>query len=70
MRRFEEALAAGRKAIKSRRTLFFLLLSAFMGIDAAIYELLEHRYATAVVAVVFFLIIAPWLGWNYIKPQE
>jgi len=70
VRKFDEAFTAGRNAVKNRRTLLFLVLSAFMGIDAAIHEVRAQRYVTAILAPIFFLIIAPWFGWNYIKPQE
>jgi len=70
MHKVDEAFTAGRKAVKNRRTLLLLLVSAFMGIDAAIHELHAERYLMEVLALVFFLIIAPWFGWNYIKPQE
>ena len=58
------------KLVKNRRTALLLLLCVFMGITAASEEVLAHRYVTALLALIFFLIVAPWFGWNYIKPQE
>ena len=68
--KLNEAFTAGRKAVENKRTLLLLLVSAFMGIDVAIHEVRGGRYGMAALALVFFLIIAPWFGWNYIKPQE
>jgi hypothetical protein len=62
MHKVNEAFTAGRRAVKNRRTLLLLLVSAFMGIDAAIHELRAERYLMAVLAMVFFPIIAPLIA--------
>lgn len=38
--------------------------------DAALHESMEHRYWEAALAIVFALIVMPWLGWNWIKPKR
>ncbi len=67
---FDKAIETGRKAIKNRRTALLLLVCLFMAISSAGEEILAHHYVTVLFAFVFFLIVAPWFGWNYIKPQE
>lgn len=59
-----------RNVLKNRRTCLLLLVTAFMGVDAAVVESLKHNYVKAILALVFFLVVFPWSGWNYIKPQD
>ena len=66
-----ERFAKGsRKALKNRRTVLLLIVTAFMGLDAATSEALEHHYVSAGLTLLFFFVIAPWFGWNYIKPPN
>jgi len=61
--RLSKALDAGRGAVKI--DVRFSYCS-----DAALHESMEHRYWEAALAIVFALIVMPWLGWNWIKPKR
>ena len=70
MSRFAKAFDAGRNVVRNRRTALLLSVFAFMAVDATITEYLEHRYVSAVLAPVFFLLVMPWLSWRWIKPRD
>ena len=67
MNNFNKAFEAGRNAVRNRRTVLLLMVFAFMAVGAAIDECLEHHYVSAVLAIAFFLVVMPWLGWAWIK---
>jgi hypothetical protein len=69
MNNFDKAFDAGRIAVKRRRTPLLLALCVFMGVDAAIREYAAHKHLTAVFALVFSVVIVPWLGWAWFKPK-
>jgi hypothetical protein len=68
--KFSDAFGASCNAVKNRRTALLLSVLAFMAVDTAIREYSEHKYVLAVLAPVFFLVVMPWLGWNWIKPKD
>jgi hypothetical protein len=70
MSNFGKAFEAGRDAFKKRRTVLLFAACAFMALDVAIHECVAHRYLAAALAVLFFLIVMPWLGWAWIKPRH
>ena len=67
---FQKAFEAGRNAVRKRRTALLLSILAFMAADASIYECLHHHYVLAVLSPVFFLIVMPWLGWRWFRPER
>jgi len=67
---FQKAFEAGRNAVRNRRTALLLSILAFMAADTIIYECLHHHYVLAVLSPVFFLIVMPWLGWRWIRPER
>ena len=67
---FNKAFDAGRNAARNRRTTLMLCVLALMAVVATIQEYLEHRYVSAALAPVFFLLVMPWLGWRWIKPKD
>jgi hypothetical protein len=56
--------------MRSRHTALLVSVLAFMAVDTSIYECVQHRYVLAVLSPVFFLILMPWLGWKWIKPER
>jgi hypothetical protein len=67
---FQEAFEAGRNAVRNRRTAMLFSILAFMAGDTIIYECLHHHYVLAALSPVFFLIVMPWLGWKWIRPER
>ena len=67
---FQRAFDAGRRGVRNRRTALLLSILAFMAADTIIYECLHHHYVLAVLSAVFFLIVMPWLGWRWIRPER
>lgn len=41
-----------------------------MAAVATLQEYSAHHYLLAALAVVFFLVIMPWLGWAWMNPEE
>jgi hypothetical protein len=70
MSRFRQSLNAGREAVKDRRTAILPSVFAAIGLSAAYTAIREGSYFSALLALFFFVVVMPWLSWNYIKPQK
>jgi hypothetical protein len=67
---FQRAFESGRNAVRNRRTALLLSVLILMAADTSIYEYLHRRYVLAALCPVFWLIVMPWLGWRWIRPER
>ena len=70
MSEFRKAFEAGQNAVEKKRTMLLYAVLALMALSAAVRELLARNYILAVLALVFFLVVMPWLGKAWLRPDE
>lgn len=75
MSTFKAGFQAGRSAVKNKLTknklTSLLMVSCIsIGVICAIEEVAAHHYILAVLGILFFIGIIPWLGFDYVKRQN